>query len=591
METVVYDKLFKFRKLYDHVLHNCRKIDPEEINSIDEQIVPFKGKSSSMRQYNPKKPKKWGFKFLTRCSVKGLIYDFFLYIGAGSLDHFSAEYLKYMIPRPILTELEEYEPPVLSFEAAKIPFESNETNISLIADPISSLNDTMAVKNSVSEALNIIERCETKSSKLNSSNRGLNRQTLLSRFDLFNNDDSVSSEENVESDKELENNKILTKEVDIQFPIIESVPVQKSMSKIVIRKKNTQTKSSKETLSKSSTPIRISARKIQIENEKKNVASKNITSDVIPDTEPVSNKEKVLPASLITVLRLIENLPQNQNFKLFFDNWFTSPALLTQLLDLGMHCVCTIRTNRVDCVMPTSSALFEKHERGYFESFVHKEKSICLVRWLDNGAVHLMSTYTMIEPLQTIKRWNKQAKDRVSVPCPSIVKEYNKSMGGVDLCDMFHALYRIDRRSKRWYMRIVYFLLSVCVSNSWIIYKELNKDDKNLLCLREFTLSISDSLMNADKDNRQTIGRPKSIDQSMSINEKKSSNATRKYNRTKVATDIRFDNLGHWIIHEKKRQRCKFKDCQSLTFSKCCKCNIMLCFNAERNCFKSFHHE
>ena len=35
------DKLFKFRPLYEHVQSNCRLIDPEENNSIDEQIVPW----------------------------------------------------------------------------------------------------------------------------------------------------------------------------------------------------------------------------------------------------------------------------------------------------------------------------------------------------------------------------------------------------------------------------------------------------------------------------------------------------------------------------------------------------------------------
>ncbi len=80
------DKLFKFRPLYEHVLANCRAIEPEEHNSIDEQIVPYKGKSSSMRQYNPKKPTKWGFKFLTRCSADGLVYDFFLYSGGDTIE-------------------------------------------------------------------------------------------------------------------------------------------------------------------------------------------------------------------------------------------------------------------------------------------------------------------------------------------------------------------------------------------------------------------------------------------------------------------------------------------------------------------------
>ena len=56
-----YDKLFKFCQLYDHVQKNCQDIPPEENNSIDEQIIPYKD-ASGLKQYNPTKPSPWGFK-------------------------------------------------------------------------------------------------------------------------------------------------------------------------------------------------------------------------------------------------------------------------------------------------------------------------------------------------------------------------------------------------------------------------------------------------------------------------------------------------------------------------------------------------
>ena len=38
---------------------------------------------ASLRQYLPKKPKKWGFKVFARCSVSGLKYNFHMYDGKG----------------------------------------------------------------------------------------------------------------------------------------------------------------------------------------------------------------------------------------------------------------------------------------------------------------------------------------------------------------------------------------------------------------------------------------------------------------------------------------------------------------------------
>lgn len=40
-----YDPLFKVRPILDKVCGNCLKAEPEENHSIDEQMIPFKGKT------------------------------------------------------------------------------------------------------------------------------------------------------------------------------------------------------------------------------------------------------------------------------------------------------------------------------------------------------------------------------------------------------------------------------------------------------------------------------------------------------------------------------------------------------------------
>ncbi len=69
------DKLFKIRPLFEKLRKNCLQIKPEEHNSIDEQMIPFKGRSN-LRRYLPKKPKKWGFKLFSRNGQSGFCYDF-----------------------------------------------------------------------------------------------------------------------------------------------------------------------------------------------------------------------------------------------------------------------------------------------------------------------------------------------------------------------------------------------------------------------------------------------------------------------------------------------------------------------------------
>ena len=74
------DKLGKVRLLIDHLQKAFREIPKEENLSIDEQMVPFKG-ASSLKQYIPKKPTKWGYKLFILADNNGLVYDFFPYTG------------------------------------------------------------------------------------------------------------------------------------------------------------------------------------------------------------------------------------------------------------------------------------------------------------------------------------------------------------------------------------------------------------------------------------------------------------------------------------------------------------------------------
>lgn len=70
-----FDKLFKVRPLLENLRANTVRINPEEMHSVDEQIIPYKGRSS-IKQYIKNKPHKWGFKVFTRAGASGIIYDF-----------------------------------------------------------------------------------------------------------------------------------------------------------------------------------------------------------------------------------------------------------------------------------------------------------------------------------------------------------------------------------------------------------------------------------------------------------------------------------------------------------------------------------
>lgn len=76
------DKAIRIRPILDK-LHETfhAAVDSEECHSVDEMMIPFKGRSS-LKQYLPKKPKRWGYKMWVRAGISGYVYCFELYQGA-----------------------------------------------------------------------------------------------------------------------------------------------------------------------------------------------------------------------------------------------------------------------------------------------------------------------------------------------------------------------------------------------------------------------------------------------------------------------------------------------------------------------------
>jgi hypothetical protein len=77
------NRYHKIAVVMEHVRQQCLRIEEERSFAVDEMIIPYKGKKAGGRkQYNPKKPHKWGFKFLVRAGTSGMVYDFFAYDGS-----------------------------------------------------------------------------------------------------------------------------------------------------------------------------------------------------------------------------------------------------------------------------------------------------------------------------------------------------------------------------------------------------------------------------------------------------------------------------------------------------------------------------
>ena len=144
----------------------------------------------------------------------------------------------------------------------------------------------------------------------------------------------------------------------------------------------------------------------------------------------------------VVVIRLVENLPKNVGHKLYMDNLFTGILLFKHLKSQGIWAIGTIRGNRLKSAerLLESKKQLSKEGRGEFDFRIDANTNFIVLSWLDNGIVQLISRFMGPELGDPVERWDGKEKKMIEVQCPEIINQYNKHMGGVDLCDMLMSL-------------------------------------------------------------------------------------------------------------------------------------------------------
>ena len=283
-----------------------------------------------------------------------------------------------------------------------------------------------------------------------------------------------------------------------------------------------------------------------------------------------SREEKLDPAfgkSGEVVLNLVSQLPKNTH--IYFDNYFASPELLLELKKRGYHATCTIRANRCGKCPLKNKKQLKKEGRGAFD--YKSSEGVVMASWFDNRVVTVASNKCSVLPTNTVRRYSKKRKEHIDVQCPALIKAYNKSMGGVDHCDMLLSFYQ-SMKSKKWYKRIIFHLIDICCVNAWILEKHVLGVCSKLY---KFKLALATSLV-------QGTPNPQPVLRSESEKDVRSARF--------VADDIRLDAVGHLPRRMADiPKRCKLNNCSRRTKFFCVKCRVYLCIDKHSDCFYKYH--
>ena len=177
-------------------------------------------------------------------------------------------------------------------------------------------------------------------------------------------------------------------------------------------------------------------------------------------------------------------------------------------------------------------------------------------------------------PTVNLKRRVKGQKEKVTVPCPVIVKAYNQGMKGTDVADQLKVTYEIDRRyPRKFYLRLFFYLIDIGFVNAFIVYTKLMEENfpysRRLKTLKDFEHSVFMDLIGS-------FSYCKRLKKSSSLR-------------------LPMQNSGeHHItrVSFKERGRCKLctkRKIDSRTCIRCNSCNLYLCQTSKKDCFAEWH--
>ena len=122
--------------------------------------------------------------------------------------------------------------------------------------------------------------------------------------------------------------------------------------------------------------------------------------------------------------------------------------LCKRLLSLGFGSCGTVRVN---CVGLPPTFKNQKMKKG--EIIQYTDGQLTGVKWMDKHPVAMLSTIHD-ESMTSVSRRSRSAPGGTkNIMKPSMILEYTKYMGGVDISDQLITYYRFTHYTKKWWKR------------------------------------------------------------------------------------------------------------------------------------------
>ena len=149
----------------------------------------------------------------------------------------------------------------------------------------------------------------------------------------------------------------------------------------------------------------------------------------------------------------------------------------------------------------TSASQLQDHEHTY-----RQRGELGALVWKDRRLVYLLTTHTSPANITTVERRSEDGSI-VLRSIPTAIADYNQHKSGVDTIDQLHANYSIGRKSKKWWPRLVWWLIDMCIINAYSLYQQKQQVQITQL---EFRQQLMKQLVEQYPQERSRTGRPPS---------------------------------------------------------------------------------
>lgn len=173
----------------------------------------------------------------------------------------------------------------------------------------------------------------------------------------------------------------------------------------------------------------------------------------------------------------------------YMDDCYTSPELFTELELLNTYACGGLKKNRYGLPEAFAKPVLKLKQT---ETMFRRNEVLLAVKYRDKRDILMLST---IHQATVSVLTKTHSNTNINVTKPTCIVDYIAFMEGVNLSDRINQYGSCLRKTTKWYKKLFFHLLNMCVMNAYVLFKKFAPGDTGRNEHHAFRMSICKSLL------------------------------------------------------------------------------------------------